>query len=585
MWKKHKQSISSGNDSANLIVGGDFNLYLEENFPTEIIDQITEEEVKKLKKSRFLFGFDKITSLRLGSRLTEGNLSGGSDEVRGRALAWCARLLAPTEHLEMAKKFLERARTLGDFPEAKISDAFILSQKNDKAGALKALADIDSDASRSAGLMIVAHHDGVEGALQWMTDAGYADEDLDSDGKSILLQYQLQLGRWDNAARTVAAFSASDFKEAPVLHSLAALTNLVAAVPSEFRDVVLKQVPFEVAEFRLASDAIAMKARRAAHKHFLEGVEAAKQLDCPLAARNNDEYALWLELRDPAQSEHGKKRLQDKLRDPKTSLGFVHYALDFGIKLDLDAVERDIERNIAINGGMTIEAAFARYALAFTKPTHEEVATYITRHHDQLSGHLDSKILKYQQIELFSRAGLTDRANAVLDELLEEGIPAEQESTLRRIILESQENELTGLYKAQYEATGSLRDLIILVDELKKHEQWDALCEFGRQLFEKTHSITDAERLVNTFNNTHRSEELVEFLKNNSELLAHSTYLQMSYAWGLYNIGSFIESRSALAKIIDDTQSQNYRSLQVNLGVAMGDWGGTFCLHLQRIPE
>jgi len=573
MWKKGKQSISSGDDSTNVIAGRDVNLYLEGNFPTELVDQRTEEEVEKLRKSRFFLEFDRTrSSLRLGRRLTEGDLSGGSDEVRGRVLAWCARLLSPSEDLERAEEFLELARTLGDFSEAKIAEAFIISQKGDKAAALNALAGIDSDASRSAGLMIVAHHDGAEGALQWMTDAGYAAEDLDSDGKSFLLNYQFQLGHWDNAAQTAGTFSASDFEETPMLHHLAALTKLVAAVPSEFRDVVLTQVPFEAADFRLASDAVAMDARRAAHRHFLDGVEAAKQLACPRAARTDDEYALWLELRDPAQSEHGKNRLEGKLRDPNTALGFVHYALQFGIKLDLEAVERDIERNIAINGGMTIEAAIARFALAFTKPTTEEAANYIARHHNQLATHIDPKLMQYRQIELFSRAGLIERANAVLDQLLEEGIPAEQESNLRRIISEAQGNDPVDSRKAQYETTGALGDLINLVAELEEHQHWDDLCEFGRRLFDETRSLRDAGRLVHAFNNTHRSEALVEFLNENSDLLAQSRHLQMSYAWGLYNEGALLESRAALAELSEDAGSQNYRALQVNLGIAMGDW-------------
>ena len=180
-----------------------------------------------------------------------------------------------------------------------------------------------------------------------MNDAGYVVEDLDSDGKNFLLNCQFQLGHWDDAAQTVGTFSESDFEETPILHHLAALTKLVAPVPSDFRAVVLTQVPFEAADFRLASDAVAMDARRAAHRHFLDAVEAAKRLACPRAARMDDEYALWLELRDPAQSAHGKNRLEGKLRNSNTALGFVHYALQFGIKLDLDAVERDIERNIA----------------------------------------------------------------------------------------------------------------------------------------------------------------------------------------------------------------------------------------------
>ncbi|HDH27866.1 MAG TPA: HNH endonuclease [Euryarchaeota archaeon] len=405
-----------------------------------------------------------------------------------------------------------------------------------------------------------------------MNDAGYTIGNLDSDGKNFLLNHQLQLGRWDEVAQTVGAFSEPDFEETPILHHLAGLATLVATVPRDFRAAVLTQVPFEAADFRLASDAAAMATHRVAHTHFLDAVEAAKQLACPHAAKISDEYALWLELRDPDQTAHGMKRLENKLHDPNTALGFTHYALQFGIKLDLGAVERDIERNIAINGGMTIETALARFALAFKKPTPEEAANYIARHHDQLAAHINPKLMKYRQIELFSRAGLIERTNAVLDQLLEEGIPAEEESKLRRIISEAQGNDSVKSRKAQYEATGDLGDLINLVAELEEHQHWDDLCEFGRRLFEETRSLKDAERLVTAFNSTHRSKALVEFLNANSDLLTQSKHLQMSYAWGLYNEGALLESRDALAGLSEDDGSSNYRTLQVNLGIAMGDW-------------
>lgn len=573
MWNKVEQAISAGDHSTNVIAAGDVNIYLEGNVPTELVDQKTEEEVAKLRKSRFFLEFDRIgSSLRLGRRLAEGDLTGGSDEVRGRALAWCARLLSRSEDLDRAVKLLQLAKTYGDFAEANITEAFILSQKGDKAAALKALANIDTEVSHSAGLMIVAHHDGADGALSWMNVAGYKVGNLDSDGKGILLSHQLQLERWDEVAETVSALSEGDFDETPVLHHWAALATLVPTVPKDFRSVVLTHVPFDAREFPLSSDTVAMNARRAAHQHFIAAVEAAKQQSCPLAARTDDEYSLWLELRDPTQSAHGKVRLENKLRDPNIALGFVHFAIGFGIKLDLDAVERDIERNIAINGGVTIDAAIARFALAFTQPTPEEAANYIARHHNQLAAHIDSKLMQYRQIELLSRAGLIERANEVLDRLVAEGIPAEQESNLRRIIFKAQGSDPSESRKAQYETTRYLGDLINLVAELEDHQHWDDLCKYGRRLFEETHSLSDAERLVVAFNNTRRSEALVDFLKENIDLLSQSNRLRMSYAWGLYHTGAFLESFAALADLCDEVGSPNYRALQVNLGIATGDW-------------
>lgn len=573
MWNKGKQAISAGDQSTNVIAGRDVYLNLGENISTELVDQKIEEELEKLRKSRFFVEFDRTgSSVRLGRRLAEGNLSGGSDVMRGRALAWCARLLAHSENLERAEKFLELAKALGEFTEAKIADAFIISQKEDKATALKILADLDSNVSHSAGLMIVAHHDGAVSAQRWMNDAGYSVGDLDSDGKNFLLSHQLQLGRWDDVAYTVGALSKADFDETPVLHHLAALATLIPTIPQDFRAIVLTQVPFDARDFPLASDTVAINARRAAHQHFLHAVEAAKQLACPIAAKTYDEYALWLELRDPAQSANGKNRLENKLRDPNTALGFVHYALKFGVKLDLGVVERNIDRSIAINGGMTIDAAIARFALAFTQPTPEEAANYIARYYDQLAAHIDTKLMQYRQIELFSRAGLFERANEVLDRLLEDGIPAEQESNLRRIISIARGGDPIEYRKAQYETTRSLGDLINLVNELEDHQHWDDLCKFGRRLFEETHSLGDAERLVNAFSKTHRSEELVGFLKENPDQLSQSNHLRMSYAWGLYYEGAFLESRAMLAELSDEVGHPNYRALQVNLGIATGDW-------------
>jgi hypothetical protein len=573
MRSKVKQSIIAGNDSVNLLSGRDINLFFEGNIPTELVDQRVEKHLDKIRKSRFFREFDKIRStLNLGRLLTEGNLAGCSDELRARGLAWCARLLSRSEKIEQAEKFLEVARSLGGFPEIRIAEAFLLSQKGDKAAALHALASIDSDASRSAGLMIVEYHDGAEAALKWMNDAGFTVEHLDSDGKSILLSKQLQMGYWDDASKTVCAFSECDFGQTPILYHLAAITKLVAAVHTDFRAVVLTQVPFEAQAFPLASDAVSIDARRAAHEYFLNAVEAAKQLACPRAARTDDEYALWLELRDPAQTIHGKNRLEAKLRDPDSALGFVRYAFQFGIQLDLNAVERDIDRNIAINGEMTLEAAIARFALAFKKPTHLDAANYIVRHHKQLAAYIDPELMLSRQIELFSRAGLVEKANEGLNQLIEQGIPVERKRTLRRIIAEAEGNDPVESCKTQYKSTGNLADLINLVGELDEHQQWEDLCEYGRRLFVETRSLRDAELLVMALSNTHSSEELVDFLKTNSDLLPQSRNLRMAYAWGLYNEGLLLESRSALAELRDDSRNANYRSLQINLAIAMGDW-------------
>ena len=46
----------------------------------------------------------------------------------------------------------------------------------------------------------------------------------------------------------------------------------------------------------------------------------------------------------------------------------------------------------------------------------------------------------------------------------------------------------------------------------------------------------------------------------------------MLYCWSLYHEGALLEARAELAKLSDDRDNPNYRALQINLGIALGDW-------------
>ena len=321
-------------------------VYSNAHYPTALIDQKLNDEVDVLRRSRAFAEFDVVrSSLVLGRRVVEGELSGGTDAVRSRALAWCARLLCRTDEIGKAEKYLDVAKRLETCPEVDIAHAFIVSQKGNKAAALRILAGVDSPASRSAALMIVGHHEGAQGAIDWLYATNVEATELDADGKYFFLTRQLELAHWDAAKELIGIVTEQDLEEAPVLHHLSAITHLLYAVPVEFRAVVLNQLPFDTSGFPLASSERGMNARRAAQRHFTNAAAAARQLNCPVAAGLDDEYAIWLELRDPKQSENGKRRLEDELRDSKSALRLVPLGLHFGINLDLAGIEREIERH------------------------------------------------------------------------------------------------------------------------------------------------------------------------------------------------------------------------------------------------
>jgi len=210
-----------------------------------------------------------------------------------------------------------------------------------------------------------------------------------------------------------------------------------------------------------------------------------------------------------------------------------------------------------------------------TKGSPEEVASYLDYHYEQLALHIDSHTLRYTQIEMFSRSGNFDKAKQLLEQLIEECIPVEHEQHLKRTILTAQGSDPVAPSKKQYEDTGAVADLMNLVTVLEDRHYWSDLCVFGRLLFDRTRSLHDAERLVNAMNNNHKSRLIVEFLRENSDLLSQSENLLMAYAWSLYHEGQLLESRVQLEKL-GDNDSPNFRALRVNLSIATGDWRSLF---------
>lgn len=539
----------------------------------ELVDEKIKDETDILRKSRFFAEFNSAqSSLELARKLVEEELSVGTNAVRRHALAWCARILS-THKLDKAEEYLNHAKKLDTCEEIDIANAFISSQKGDKSTALSTLTSIDSPMSLSAALIVVANHDGSQGAVDWLKTVGIDAADLAPEGKRFLLQCQLELNDWEAAQECLDVLTDVDMHDTPVLHHLVAITHLLSTVHAEFRSVVLRQIPLSAANFPLASSGSAINARRTARSHFIESKKAAGQLNLPRAAAIAEEYALWLELKDPDpdESDKGRKRLESKLHDLKSSLRFVRLGIEFGIKLKLDEVEREIDRQIALNGEITLDAALARFALTFTQQTPEDAANYITLHYDDLAHYIDKKQILSLQIDLLSQAGQLERANECLNTLLEEGLSEAEANRFRRIIAEAEGTDPINILKVQFKETNSLQDLTTLVDKLETKEDWDGLCEYGEILFERTHNLRHAERLAHALYNSKQNEQLVEFVKSNEGLLDQSENLQMFYCCSLYHEGDLLKARSELMKLKDDWDDESYRTLRRDLAIALGD--------------
>ncbi len=541
------------------------------DFPTHLIDQEIKKKTDLLRKSRFFAEFDRNGfSLTFAKKLAGGELSGGTSEVRSEALGWCVRLLSD-EHLEKAESYIEQAREIGTCPEVYIAAAFISSRKGDKAGAMRKLAAIDSPISRSAALMISEYHDGPQGAVDWLGAVGFDASTLDADGKRTLLACHFELANWEASRKLVDGLANEDFQNSPALYHLAAVTHLLTAVPDELRPTILYHPPFEGKYFPLVSDFEGLEARRVARRFLIDGSKVAGKLNCPVAQKAFDEYALWLELRDPEASDAGRQRLESRLGDPVVPLHLVRLGVQFGVASDMDSINREIERQIALNGQMTADAAIARFALVFVQQTPRAAANYIARHRLSLVEYIDDNSMRCLYIEYLSKAGQLEEAQKHLDVLVEEGIPDFQIRRLRGIIAEVQGADPLKHYEEQFNETRSVHDLQILVHELEKRCDWESLCDYSETLFETTRELRDAERLAHALYNARKNEQLLGFLDVNGSFLVQSRNLKLLHCWTLYMEGELLKANDELEKLGDDWDDANYRNLHFNLGISLGD--------------
>jgi TPR-GreAB-C-PIN type conflict system protein len=540
-------------------------------FFEHISDEQIDKSLTRLRQSRYLAGFRTVDEAQaLALQVERSRYSSGSAITRARALAWCARILSQKPTIARAGELLRASKALAPTPEAALADAFIGSAR-DAPAALAVLAANGSPAALTAALRIYTLKHGPSKALAWVNSSRLAIDDVDAEGKFTIVANALQSAEWDTARDALRAVTESDFSDCPALLHVVAMTRLMSVIPGELRPVALTQVPFDADTFPLAATPEALAARREARR-LLERVSRFAR-DAGTAEGSNlaSDYALWLGLRDPENRDLAMNELRESMNDPATCLRRVQLALRFGLTLDVAALEERIDRSMALSGKGTTDEAFARFALAFTKPTPQEVAAYIEKHRAQLYDHLQQLSIVRIEIEVLAHAGLLGTARARLTQAAHDGLSVRDRHVLEGIIAEASGSDPISQRRALYESTGELRALVALIDALERAQLWQDLLPYADKLFAATPSADTYWRVVHCLNEQGRYDELLASLTANSGLIDQSDKLRLMWAWTLYREGRFSEASTALDNVTDRNHA-NARALSVNIAVASGAW-------------
>ena len=542
-------------------------------FSIALIDQEIEAQLTMLRQARFFPGFNREEyAEHFVARVESGALSGGSTNTRALALAWCARLLALCEPNTIAQNALTLSKSLALTDEAVVADAFLVSAKSTQATALTKLSGMSSSVASTAAFFIVANKSGVPAALNWVRTAQLALSDFDSDGKFLLICYCLVQGEWDQALEHAENIDDIDRETSPALLFIAAVAHLCMAVTAELRSIILDSPPFELDTFPLFSDPESLARRRTAKQLFERFAVAARALEQTRSEQIADDFVIWLMLRDPLEKPAGLKRVEESLRDANSSLRRLNFAQQFGVAFDRQAVEREIERRIALSGSASPDVAQARFVLVLSNKDARMAADYIGEHRAEMYEHLETEVVALVETQVLVHAGLVQRAMEQLAEFSTDDLDADARNRAQRIIDEAGDVDPIASREAQFNRSDALRDLVALVSAMEQKDDWAGLCEFGAVLFERTLELGDGERLVCALNEEARFAEIIELCERHAATLDQSRDIQIARCWALFNEGDLKQAAQRLTGLRQMTDHPDIRALRVNLAMSSGQW-------------
>ncbi|WP_165418847.1 esterase/lipase family protein [Rhizobium ruizarguesonis] len=539
-----------------------------------IIDRSASDRVLGMRRSRFFIGSGTAAEARQIARdIIEGELLNASSITKCNALAWCARLLS-SDDTDEAERLLGEARRLGTGDEIAIASAFVTVARGDKVQALATVSPITTPLGRTATLLIGLNGLLPRDSLAWMDDNGPPFEGLDGDGKYIVLDRLIADGEIDRALAALVHVTQADAEYCPTLSYLVGMSHLLAAVPAEMRGTLGEHTPFDWAQFPLREDPPALQHLRSARESFAAAARSAGELGADVARQNAEDLALWLALRDPAEVAAARERLVRSMGDPRDMVRRVPMAIQFGLQLDLPAVDRAIIAVEASPGAGSGHALMARFVLALEGNDAGALAIFIGANREKLSALVGRTGILSFEIRALAQADRQPEAQAKLDELRASGSATEEElRKLDSVLAETRGEDTISAFEERFRSSDALDDLVALVARLQERETWQRLAPYARQLFDRVKDLKSAAAYARAAHESDDWSAVVNFLDDKDDLLERSDNLRQIFAWSLFRLGYMGRAREALAPLLAKRDNSNDRALQISIAITSGDWG------------
>lgn len=436
---------------------------------------LQDEKIEKLSHEitllRFFGSFPKEEkATALAESIIDGELSGGTPQAKARALALLARYLCVGERAELAEKWLSSSKKLCQTEEARIAQAFIDAIGSKDVDAASGLLKVSSHSNYAAFFMIKKTAEGNDAALGWFESTGLSSHDLDNDGQVVLLSVLLTEHQWEKALDLVQKIDDESLSIAPALAQLSALTFLVNAIKAvELRESVLTYIPLAADRFPLADDSESIVLRNRAVELFTACSVHARHLGAEDVANMSDQYVLWLQLRNSETHEQAIAELQSYFVSyNQKTLEYLPLAFAFGIDIDFESIENEVNRQTALGPANNAILGLARFILAQTQKPISAAVDYISRHRNQMERSVNSVAISMLEIEALAKSGLVDDAQQLLEKAGDSGASDVEVRNLQNIIDSVKGADPVALAISQYQQSEATSDLAQLVNFLER---------------------------------------------------------------------------------------------------------------------
>ena len=539
----------------------------------------TDQATQKLSEIVLLRTIDSPGARRniqeLLNRVSQGDLAATDSPTKERVRYWCARLCAADpETLEFAKQVRNQLGQTNSDMNLLVVDALLAELEGDVDSALRLLRDHDDRDSRTALFGLLTRSRGEKVALDWYAQQSPTDDDqLFSDvGWRNWAICMATIGEWGKAAQRLTALE-TPRKESPALALIEGTVNAAMLLPDDHREIALTGVPIYP---NIVSNLGAEIEQY--HARATTCFELAQRCLSGLVDRNLtrviSDWLLWLRIMNPNPDaiELIRKEISQGMETDYQAVNLILFAWAFKIPFNPAPLGQHLEYRKTL-GGLNKDELLAEFLLSEQFMDARDRIRYMERHEAPLRKIISPSVLVGMHIEALLADNQIERARSTL--VREKKCIEEQHFDRLVVLIDAHDGhdplkQLESLYRQRKR----LIDLQNLVFHLKRVDDHVALLPLAKELFAHQRTVDNALSIVMCFGDPtsfdHRS--IIEFLEDNSDLVAQSDDLKEAKAVALFRAGGFQDSRVLNDVLLNSRKNKNDLRLSIKIAIASGDW-------------